>query len=96
LKQNIKITKTLHKINFMFIFSAITLPMNMKCMEENYKLAKPVSQFVLPLCMTIHMAGATMNYLIGVIFVAQMNGIVVSFYQMITLWYSISNLIYIY
>jgi len=71
---------------FFDLFSALTLPMTMKCMEENNKLAEPVSRFVLPLGMNINMNGSAMYYPMVTLFVAQMHGLNVSFQLLITLW----------
>jgi solute carrier family 1 (high affinity glutamate transporter) protein 2 len=67
------------------LFSALTLPMTMKCMEENNRLPEPVSKFVLPLGMTIHMNGSAMYYPMVTLFVAQMHGLSISFQLIITL-----------
>ena len=68
-----------------FILSAITLPVTMKSMEENHKLSKRISNFVLPLGMNMHMPGTSVYYTMIVLFVAQMYGIKVSFLSMIPL-----------
>lgn len=59
----------------------------MKCMEEDCKLALPISRFVLPLGMTIHMPGATMYYAMIALFVAQMQGLSITLTMLFTLTY---------
>ncbi|CAG2118442.1 unnamed protein product, partial [Medioppia subpectinata] len=65
--------------------SALTLPVTMKCMEEKNHLSQTVSQFVLPLAMTMHMPGAATYYPMVSLFVAQMHGMTITFQMTISL-----------
>ncbi|CAG2114375.1 unnamed protein product [Medioppia subpectinata] len=66
--------------------SAMTLPVTIQCMEGKNKLSKIVSQFVLPLGMTLNMNGSALYYPMTTLFVAQMHGFPITFQMMITLW----------
>lgn len=77
--------KLIHKVNFALL-SALTLPITMKCMEENNKLPESVTRFVLPLGMTIHMNGFALYYPMVALFVSQMHGINISYQLLIILW----------
>jgi Na+/H+-dicarboxylate symporter len=55
--------------------SAATLPMTMKCCEENLKLSPSVSRFVLPVGATINMDGTCLYQSVATIFIAQAFGI---------------------
>ncbi|CAG2103089.1 unnamed protein product [Medioppia subpectinata] len=53
--------------------SAMTLPVTIQCMEGKNKLSKLVSQFVLPLGMTLNMNGSAMYYPMATLFIVQMH-----------------------
>ncbi len=55
-------------------------------MEEKNKLPEPVSKFVLPLGMTLHMNGTAMYFPMAALFVAQMHGMNINFQLIATLW----------
>lgn len=55
--------------------SAATLPLTMKCCEENLKLSPSVSRFVLPVGATINMDGTCLYQSVATIFIAQAFGI---------------------
>ncbi len=76
----------IYQNKFFSLFSAITLPMTIKCMEEKNKLPEPVSKFVLPLGMTLHMNGTAMYFPMAALFVAQMHGMNINFQLIATLW----------
>ncbi|CAG2103087.1 unnamed protein product [Medioppia subpectinata] len=59
--------------------SAMTLPVTIQCMEGKNKLSKVVSQFVLPLGMTLNMNGSAMYYPMATLFVVQMHGLPITF-----------------
>ena len=86
------IMQTLIPLNYLQVItndnntSAITLPVTMRCMEEKNKLAQPISHFFLPLGMTMHMPGAAMYYPMVALFVAQMQGMGITFAKVIPLW----------
>ncbi|MFY3790305.1 dicarboxylate/amino acid:cation symporter [Ureibacillus sp. MALMAid1270] len=61
--------------------SSGTLPVTMKCTEENLGVSKKVSSFVLPLGATINMDGTALYQGVCVLFIAQFMGIELSFTQ---------------
>lgn len=64
--------------------SAATLPITFKCLEENNGIDTRVTRFVLPVGATINMDGTALYEAVAAIFIAQMNGIVLDFGQIIT------------
>jgi Na+/H+-dicarboxylate symporter len=54
--------------------SAATLPVTMECCEENLKIEKKVSSFVLPLGATINMDGTSLYQAVAAVFIAQAFG----------------------
>ena len=69
------------------LFSSATLPITFQCLEENLHLDKRVTRFVLPVGATINMDGTALYEAVAPIFIAQMNGIDLSFGQIITIRY---------
>nr|XP_039251472.1 excitatory amino acid transporter-like isoform X1 [Styela clava] len=63
--------------------SVATLPVTMKCMENNLNIDRRVTQFVLPIGATINMDGAALHEAVAAITVAQMYDIPLSFGQII-------------
>ncbi|XP_070572982.1 excitatory amino acid transporter-like [Ptychodera flava] len=55
--------------------SAGTLPVTFRCLEENNKVDKRVTRFVLPIGATVNMDGTALYEAVAAIFIAQMNGI---------------------
>ncbi len=55
--------------------SSATLPVTIKCVNENVKTSKEVSGFVLPMGATINMDGTALYECAGVIFISQILGI---------------------
>lgn len=53
--------------------SAATIPVNLKCVKSN-DVSEEVTDFVVPLCATIHLAGDTITLVITSIAVMCMNG----------------------
>lgn len=64
--------------------SAATLPITFRCLEENLKVDKRVTRFVLPVGATINMDGTALYEAVAAIFIAQMNGIYLDVGQIIT------------
>ncbi|XP_030645639.1 solute carrier family 1 member 9 [Chanos chanos] len=64
--------------------SAGTLPVTFRCLEENLKIDKRVTRFVLPIGATINMDGTALYEAVAAIFIAQMNGIDLDGGQIIT------------
>jgi len=55
--------------------SAATLPVTMKCAEENLGVSDEVSSFVLPLGATVNMDGTALYQAVAAVFIAQVYGI---------------------
>ncbi|CAL8266145.1 unnamed protein product [Gadus morhua 'NCC'] len=64
--------------------SAGTLPVTFRCLEENLKVDKRVTRFVLPIGATINMDGTALYEAVAAIFIAQMNDIDLDGGQIIT------------
>lgn len=60
---------------FLPTHSSATLPITFRCLEENNKIDKRVTRFVLPVGATINMDGTALYEAVGSIFIAQMYGI---------------------
>ncbi|CAD5213395.1 unnamed protein product [Bursaphelenchus okinawaensis] len=65
--------------------SSATLPVTIKCLEENNNIDKRVTRFVLPVGATINMDGTALYEAVAAIFIAQVNGIELSLSQVITI-----------
>lgn len=65
-------------------FSAATLPVTFRCLEEKNKVDKRVTRFVLPVGATINMDGTALYEAVAAIFIAQLNGRVLSFGEVVT------------
>lgn len=65
--------------------SAATLPVTMKCMENNLGVSEEVSSFVLPLGATINMDGTSIHQGVSAVFIAQAFGIALSLEQQLTI-----------
>ncbi|XP_042621265.1 excitatory amino acid transporter 1-like isoform X1 [Cyprinus carpio] len=73
---------------FIFFFlspSSATLPVTFKCLEENNKVDKRVTRFVLPVGATINMDGTALYEALAAIFIAQVNNMEMNFGQIITI-----------
>ena len=55
---------------FLF-FSSATLPVTLKCLEENNKVDSRVAQFVIPIGATVNMDGTALYEAVAPIFIAQ-------------------------
>lgn len=65
--------------------SAATLPVTLECVEENLKVSKKVSSFVLPIGATVNMDGTSLYQAVAAIFLAQFHLIDLSLGQQITI-----------
>lgn len=65
--------------------SSATLPVNMKCTQENLGVNKDISSFCLPLGATVNMDGTALYQGVCALFVAQVYGIDLSMGQYITI-----------
>ncbi|MFC4992873.1 dicarboxylate/amino acid:cation symporter [Rubritalea tangerina] len=61
--------------------SSATLPVTMRCVQENAGVSKRTSSFTLPLGATVNMDGTALYECVAVIFVAQVMGVDMSFGQ---------------
>ncbi len=65
--------------------SGATLPVTMKCAEDNLGVAKETSSFVLPLGATINMDGTALYQAVAAVFIAQASGIDLSLAAQVTI-----------
>lgn len=65
--------------------SSATLPVTFKCLEENNKIDKRITRFVLPVGATINMDGTALYEALAAIFIAQVNNMEMNFGQIITI-----------
>ncbi|RCW27493.1 dicarboxylate/amino acid:cation symporter [Marinilabilia salmonicolor] len=64
--------------------SAATLPVTLECVEENLKVDKRISSFVLPIGATVNMDGTSLYQAVAVVFLAQMHLVDLSIGQQLT------------
>jgi Na+/H+-dicarboxylate symporter len=72
-------------IAFTTCSSSATLPVNMKCTEENLGVPKSISSFVLPLGATINMDGTALYQGVCALFIANVYGIDLTISQQLTI-----------
>jgi len=65
--------------------SSASLPVSMKCIQENLGVSKNISGFILPLGSTINMNGTALFQGMAAIFVAQVYGIHLDMYSVLTI-----------
>ncbi|XP_061536925.1 neutral amino acid transporter B(0) [Phycodurus eques] len=65
--------------------SSATLPLMMKCVEENNGISKQISRFILPIGATVNMDGAACFQCVAAVFIAQLNDYSLNFIQIITI-----------
>jgi Na+/H+-dicarboxylate symporter len=64
--------------------SAATLPVTLECVEDNLKVDKRISRFVLPIGATINMDGTSLYQAVAVVFLAQMHLVDLTLAQQLT------------
>lgn len=65
--------------------SAATLPVTMECVNENLKVPKKITSFVLPIGATVNMDGTSLYISVAVVFLAQMHLVDLSIAQQLTI-----------
>ncbi|XP_008574118.1 PREDICTED: neutral amino acid transporter B(0) [Galeopterus variegatus] len=65
--------------------SSATLPLMMKCVEENNGVSKHISRFILPIGATVNMDGAALFQCVAAVFIAQLNRQPLDFVKIITI-----------
>ncbi|XP_006630080.1 excitatory amino acid transporter 3-like isoform X1 [Lepisosteus oculatus] len=65
--------------------SSATLPVTIRCAEENNKIDKRITQFMLPIGATVNMDGSALYEAVAAIFVAQMNDYTLDVGKIITI-----------
>lgn len=77
--------RTAQAIAFSTSSSAATLPVTMDCVENNLKVPKKISGFVLPLGATINMDGTALYQGVAAVFIAQVYGMDLGFAAQLTI-----------
>ncbi len=65
--------------------SAATLPVTIDCVENNLKVPKTISDFVLPIGATVNMDGTSLYQAVAIVFLAQFHGIDLTFAQQLAI-----------
>lgn len=61
------------------------MPVTFRCLEENLNIDRRVTRFVLPIGATINMDGTALYEAVAPIFIAQMNGMEMTFGKIIAI-----------
>ena len=65
--------------------SAATLPVTIDCVENNLKVPKTITDFVLPIGATVNMDGTSLYQAVAIVFLAQFHGIDLTFAQQLAI-----------
>uniref|UniRef100_A0A670Y7R8 Amino acid transporter n=1 Tax=Pseudonaja textilis TaxID=8673 RepID=A0A670Y7R8_PSETE len=65
--------------------SSATLPSMIKCIEDNNKVDKRISRFILPIGATVNMDGAAIFQCVAAVFIAQLNNVDLNIGQIFTI-----------
>ena len=68
--------------------SGATLPVNMRCCEQNLGVPKKITSFVLPLGATINMDGTSMYQAVATVFIAQVYGFDLGLAEQLTILFT--------
>ena len=74
-----------HTCLYSLLPSSATLPLMMKCVEENNGVSKHISRFILPIGATVNMDGAALFQCVAAVFIAQLNSTSLNFIQVVTI-----------
>lgn len=85
LRQFFKGIRPAQLIGFSTSSSSASLPVTMRCLEENIGVSKKVSSFVLPLGATVNMDGTALYQGVAAIFIAQVFGMDLSLTQQLSI-----------
>lgn len=69
----------------MFPPSSATLPLTLRCCEDQLKLDKRITRFMLPIGTNINMDGSALYEVVAVVFIAQLSNIQLDISQLITI-----------
>lgn len=67
------------------VSSSATLPSMIKCIEENNRVDKRISRFILPIGATVNMDGAAIFQCMAAVFIAQLNNVDLNLGQIFTI-----------
>ena len=62
------------------------MPITFRCLEENNKVDRRVTRFMLPLGATVNMDGTALYQTVATIFIAQLNGVEFGVGQLLSVW----------
>lgn len=83
--QYLKAIRPAQLLAFSTSSSAATLPVTIECVNENLKVSKEVSSFVLPIGATVNMDGTSLYQGVAVVFLAQFHMVDLSLMQQLTI-----------
>ena len=66
--------------------SSATLPVTIRCLEENYGADSRVTRFMLPVGATINMDGTALYEAVAAVFIAQVENLDTNFAKVIIIW----------